>query len=83
MTQAANDNPPFLGVLDPVGRWCLSSRQLLHRHLLSPDFPQPAFTVSGGGVEAWSNADIAKYEAAHPELLEWARANDENWNPGD
>lgn len=81
MTEAANDNPPYLGMLDIVARWCLSSRPLLKRHLFSEDFPEPAFTVGGGGVEVWSSADIAKYEDAHPELLEWARANDENWNP--
>jgi hypothetical protein len=63
----------FCGIADLVHRWGYT-RQGVHLLVRSNDFPAPAFVINNGRTKVWAVAEIAAYEATHPELTnEWAK----------
>lgn len=55
----------YLSVADLVKRW-IYTRQGVHKLTRSEGFPEPE--IIAGRIKLWYAADIAAYEATHPEV---------------
>jgi hypothetical protein len=57
----------YLGFTDLLARW-IYTRQGLYKVMARDGFPAPVFTINRGRTQVWHEADICRYERAHPEL---------------
>lgn len=60
--------PSVLGQTDLVNRWGYTRQGLDHVIKREADFPAPVAAINGGRNRIWLEADIATFEANHPEL---------------
>ena len=54
--------------VDLQDRWSHYTRRGLYKVRAWPDFPKPVEVLGRGRCPVWHLADIAAFEAAHPEL---------------
>jgi hypothetical protein len=57
----------YLRIADLVRRW-VYTRRGIEKLIGRGGFPAPAITDGAGRMKLWHPADIAVYEAAHPEV---------------
>jgi hypothetical protein len=59
----------YIGRTDLQDRGWVYTRQGIDYLIKHPDFPAPAFTLNGGRVLVWDEADIEEFEERNPRLF--------------
>ena len=58
----------YHSMADLARRWPVYTRRGVYKLTRSDNFPAPAITDGTGRIKLWHAADVATYEAAHPEV---------------